>query len=152
MNLLRIVLAMTFCAATLPGCTKYKMTVPDGFRQYQDSGEFKMITADGVMLKGREVDNYPKADLPFWTDALKRHMRERGYEFKSVDCFKTKSGLDGCALEFMLPNAGEDWVLSECMFVIDDRIILLESAGPYARYAKVEKSLHEAYRTFIPNP
>ncbi len=151
MTHLRILLTVAVCTAAFASCTSYKMTVPDGFRRYEDTRDFKMITADGVMLKAREVDNYPKADLPFWTDAMKRHMKERGYELKSEDCFKTKAGLPGCALEFMLPNGGEDWVLSECMFVVDDRIILLESAGPFERYAKVEKGLHEAYRTFVPD-
>ena len=50
----------------------------------------------------------------------------------------------------MLPHGAEDWVLSECLFVVKDRIILLESAGPYERYARVEKLLREAFRTFVP--
>ena len=43
--------------------------------------------------------------------------------------FETDKGLDGCTLEFMLPHGAEDWVLSETIFVVEDTVFLVETAG-----------------------
>ncbi|MDD5309207.1 MAG: hypothetical protein PHU25_17985 [Deltaproteobacteria bacterium] len=137
--------------AILAGCAPaYRMEPPAAFKRFERSGDFKLITADGVMLKAREVDNYPRADLPFWVDAMKRHLAERGYALKSEACFKTEKKLDGCTVDFLLPFGAEDWVLSETIFVKAERVVLVEVAGPFERYAKVEKDLAKALKTFDP--
>ncbi len=141
-------LALFLCACG--GAPEYRMDTPSGFRPFAESDDFRYITADGVMLKGREVDNYPAAALPFWADALQRHLEARGYVFKAKDCFKTNAGLDGCTLDFVLPYGTEDWVMSETVFVVGDRIVLLEAAGPFERFAKVEPGLKTALKTFQP--
>jgi hypothetical protein len=134
------------------GCTPppYVLKAPDAFKRFDRGRAFKWITADGVMLKAREVDNYPVADLPFWTDALVRHMEARGYASKSRECFATDRGRDACTLDFVLPHGTEDWVLSETVFVQGDKVILVEVAGPFERYARVEPELRKAMRTFDP--
>ncbi len=145
------VLCMTLAALTLSACgPSYKMTAPEGFSRFEDAGDFKMISADGVRLKAREVDNYPKATLAFWTDATERHLVARGYASKGKRCFKTAKGLGGCSLDFVIPRGHDDWVLSVTLFVDDDRLIILEVAGPYARYAMLEKKIAAALTTFVP--
>jgi hypothetical protein len=124
------------------------MNRPAAFREYTESHDLKLITPDGVMLKVRTTDNYPKAALAFWVDAMSAHLQEQGYAAKSKTCFKTDSGLDGCTLDFLVPHGVEDWVLSETVFVDDDDIYLVEVAGPFDRYAKVERELSQSYRTF----
>jgi hypothetical protein len=137
--------------AALAGCAPaYRMEPPAAFKRFERSGDFRYITADGVMLKAREVDNYPRADLPFWVDAMKRHLEERGYALKSEACFETAKKLDGCTVDFLLPYGSEDWVMSETIFVTGGRVVLVEVAGPYDRYAKVEKDLAKALKTFDP--
>ena len=129
----------------------YTMEAPKSFKRFHDTRAFKMITADGVMLRAREVDNYPEADLDFWVDAMKRHLVERGYAHKSTGCFKTSRGRDACTLDFLLPHGAEDWAFSETLFVVGDTIVLVEVAGPYERYAKVEEELAAALKTFEPH-
>ncbi|MCA9538977.1 MAG: hypothetical protein KC620_08810 [Myxococcales bacterium] len=126
------------------------LDVPPAFKKYEDADDLRLITADGVRVAAREVDNEPKADLAFWTDAMKRHLEKRGYTFRAEDCFNTRKGLRGCTLDFMLPYGNEDWVMSETIFVIDDRIVLVEAAGPFERYQPVEQQLRAALRTFEP--
>ena len=134
------------------GCRPpYTMEAPNAFKRYQDSRDFKMITADGVMLQAREVENYPKADLTFWVDAMGQHLEARGYVLKSTRCFKNRTQKDACTLDFVLPYGAEDWAFSETIFVEGDTIVLVEVAGPYERYAVVEKALIEALKTFEPN-
>ncbi len=133
-------------------CTPpYTITPPPSFKRFEQSRDFRYITADGVMLKAREVDNYPRGELEFWTSALKLHLDERGYVFKSETCFKTEGALDGCTLIFLLPHGAEDWVFGETVYVVDDTIYLIEVAGPFERYAKVADELTQAYKTFDPH-
>ena len=135
------------CACSAP----YTMSPPSSFKRFEDSREFKWITADGVMLKAREAENYPAATLTFWTDAMTRHMLSQGYLQKGEErCFKTTEKRDGCTVEFLLPHGAEDWVLSETLFVVDDRLVLVEAAGPFDKFVPVEGELRKALETFSP--
>jgi hypothetical protein len=148
-----IVITLFVLAAALSACkAPYAMETPASFRKYEDTKEFKMITANGVMLKAREVDNYPKGDLPFWTDAMGRHLEQRGYVLKETACFTTNAGKKGCTLTFLLPHGTEDWTFSETLFIEEDDIVLVEAAGPYDRFAKIEGELARALKTFEPRP
>lgn len=146
-KLLLLTLTLLFVACKAP----YTMDTPKSFRKFEDTREFKMITANGVMLKARQVKNYPEGDLVFWTDAMERHLAERGYLLKSKDCFKTKTGKDACTLDFVLPYGTEDWAFSETVFVVNDTIVLVETAGPFDRFTKVEDELASALKTFEPH-
>ena len=130
----------------------YAMNLPKSFRKFEEADAFKLITADGVMLKTREVENYPKGDLDFWTDALGRHLTERGYLLNETACFSTNAGEKACTLTFLLPHGTEDWVYSETIFVEDADIVLVEVAGPFDRHAKVKDELAAALKTFEPRP
>ena len=66
-----VFLLASFAASCAP---PYTMEPPKTFKRFKQINTFQFITADGVMLKGREVENYPEADLDFWQDALKRHL------------------------------------------------------------------------------
>jgi hypothetical protein len=136
------------CAA---GCAPiHRMDVPAGFKKYERTRALKMITADGVMLKAREVENYPRADLRFWTEALRRHLTARGYVFQRETSFRSAAGLAGCTLEFVVPHGGEDWVMSETLFVVGPRVVLVEAAGVYERFVRVGPAIEKALRTFVP--
>ena len=148
MNVRRILGGLGLVMAVAACGRPYAMDRPHAFREYTESRDLRLITADGVMLKVRKTDNYPKAALAFWADAMSTHLQEQGYAPKSKLCFKTASGLDGCTLDFLVPHGAQDWALSETLFVVDDDIYLVEVAGPYDRYAQVEKQLAASYKTF----
>lgn len=132
------------------GPPPYAMQLPSNFKQFENTSDYKLITPDGVMVKAREVENYPEADLAFWVDALKQHLGEQGYALKSEECYTTTAGLAGCTVDFMLPHGAEDWVMSQSLFVVDDEIIVVEAAAPFERYAAVEADLKQALKTFDP--
>ena len=134
------------------GCRPpYSMIPPDAFKRFEKSRSFKMITADGVMLRAREEENYPKASLDFWVDAMGQHLEKQGYALKSKRCFSSKKGKRGCTLDFLLPHGAEDWIFSETIFVEGETIVLVEVAGPFERYVEVEEALSKAMETFEPN-
>lgn len=134
--------------AALAGCgADHAIDAPAAFRRYHEADGLRLITADGVRVAAREVDNEPRADLPFWVDAMKRHLDERGYAFAREDCFTTTAGWKGCTLDFVLPYGAEDWVMSETVFVVGDKLVLVEATGPYERFAAVEAEYKQSLRT-----
>lgn len=124
------------------------METPPAFRPYAEADDLRLITADGVRVAVREVDNEPVADLAFWVDAMKRHLDKRGYALAGEDCFTTQRGQPGCTLDFVLPYGAEDWVMSETIFVYGDAVVLVEAAGPFPRFQAVAESYRKALRTF----
>ncbi len=128
----------------------YQIEAPEAFKRYEE-GKFHWITADGVILRAREVKNYPVAGLSFWVDAMKGHLEKRGYALKAEPrCFETRKKLSGCTLDFLLPHGAEDWVMSETLFVVGERVILLEVAGSYERFSPLEGDLKKAMISFEP--
>jgi hypothetical protein len=136
----------------LASCAKpFAMELPKELKRYDGDPTLKLISADGVRVKARELQNYPAGDLAFWADAMKVHLDARGYVFKSKSCFETKKKLGGCTLDFLVPHGPEDWILSETIFVSGDRLILIEAAAPYEKMGKIEESYKAALTTFDPN-
>jgi hypothetical protein len=134
-----LALVATACAPAL------RMDTPAGFVRFQHKDGPAFITADGVRVRARRVANYPKADLPFWLDAMDRHLVSRGYLSRGRSCFKTASGADGCTAEYVVPQGAEDWVMAETVLVDGDSLVLVEAAGPFARYQQVAAALAKAY-------
>jgi hypothetical protein len=143
--------ALALLLPALPACKPpYSMEIPDGFQRFERTRDFRLITADGVRVKAREVGNYPEATLEFWTEALELHLEAQGYAPKSRHCFETKRGLPGCTVDVLLPHGAEDWVLSTTLFVVGDRVVLVEAAAPFERFSPVEERLRAALLTFDP--
>ncbi|HUT78881.1 MAG TPA: hypothetical protein VM285_14385 [Polyangia bacterium] len=139
-------LTLAFCACKPP----YSMELPDGFKRFGRTSDYRLITADGVRVEAREVENYPAASLEFWTEALELHLAAQGYAPKSRRCFETTKGLAGCTVDVMLPHGAEDWVLSTTLFVVGERIVLVEAAAQFERFSPVEERLRAAIATFDP--
>lgn len=140
----------------LTGCNplgpRYTYDAPKQFKAYDAVG-IRMITPDGVKLKVREVENYPKkADLSFWTEAVVRHLESNGYTKVRETTFSTRKGTPGVTLEFVVPRGPEDWVFSETIFVVEKRIVLVEAAGPFALFEPLAEDLRASYATFDPGP
>jgi hypothetical protein len=142
----------TLCLALAFGACRppYSMEIPDGFKRFEQTRDYRLITADGVRIAAREVENYPEASLEFWTEALELHLAAQGYAAKSKSCFETARGRPGCTVDVMLPHGAEDWVLSTTLFVVGERIVLVEAAAPYDRFSPVEERLRAALLTFDP--
>ncbi len=152
--------AQATCAALLlgltllaGGCTpKVDLKPPSAFARFTKGNPNRWITADGVRMRARTVDNEPAATLAFWKEALARHLDRRGYLRKAERCFTTQAGLKGCTLDRMQPRGSEDWVLSVTLFVDGKDIHLVEVVGPWARWQSHEAKLRAAMANFVPRP
>lgn len=132
-------------------CTApYSMNVPPSFKKYEDTRTFKLVSADGVLLKARKVKNDPQADLDFWVEAMKKHLDERGYLLQEERRFNTTTGHKACTLNFALPHGAQDWMMSETILVVGKRVVLVEAAAPFERFSAMEEELRQALLTFDP--
>jgi hypothetical protein len=140
------------CILFSAGCatTKIQVELPKELKRYENTPTLKLITADGVRIKSRELENYPKGDLDFWSDALKTHLDHRGYVFKTKRCFETTpQKLQGCTLEFVVARGPEDWLFTQTLFVDGEKILLIEAAAPFDRLTKLEPSYTAALKTLV---
>src|SRR4051812_32282549 len=94
---MRAFFALSF-AITLASCSTFDAHAPQGFAEYDHGSGFRAVSADGVMYRVRSVKNEPKAELPFWREALKKRMLDAGYRFQSEASVKAANG-EGYLLE-----------------------------------------------------
>lgn len=177
----RVASALVLGACLLAGCSSKPaqptMDDPKGFVRFEKSHVPKWITPDGVRLKVRRVDNDPRGDLPFWMDAMARHLDQRGYvrlpatlgkdatpprprleregdvteaKVAAPRCFDTVAGLRGCQATWLVPRQGEDWVMTVAVYVRGDDIYLVEGAGPWQAWRPRHDDVSAALRSFRP--
>jgi hypothetical protein len=142
--------ALVAVATAACGGQQLQMDTPDGFVRYQKKDGLAFITADGVRVRSRLVRNYPKADLAFWLDAMEKHLVSRGFVAQPRRCFQTAAGREACTAEFVVPHGAEDWVMAETVMLDGDQLVVLEAAGPFARYQKSAPALAKAYLSLSP--
>ena len=146
---------ITFCVGVLLlglfGCGPvFQLQAPEAFARFDSGDHNRWITADGGRMRIREIPNEPRATLPFWTEALSGHLKRRGYVRKSERCFKTARDLDACTLDHLLARGSGDWVMSVTLFVVEDRLVLIEVVGPWQRWKRHEPALSAAIAQFSP--
>ncbi len=119
----------------LAGCTPFQASAPDGFAPFDDWGEFRAVSPEGVTFRVRAEDNEPEADLEFWAEALKNRMDNAGYVF--VDDGEVSAGsTKGYRLELAAPFGQEDYSYLIAIFVKGSKIVIVESAGEVTRFAE----------------
>ncbi len=148
----RWALGALLCIGALGCGPAYRIETPKSFRRYQQSHDFRWITPEGVVLRGREVENEPRATLAFWSQATQHHLERRGYKLQTKRAFRTAEGLDGERLDFLVPRGGEDWLFSVGLIVREARIYVLEAGGPWAQMHPLDAELQGVFASFRPEP
>ena len=63
----------------ITACSGVDAVAPEGFAAFDDFGDFRAVSADGVMYRVRVEENDPEATLDFWKEALRKRMENAGY-------------------------------------------------------------------------
>jgi hypothetical protein len=114
------------------GCAVSK-PVPDGFASVIGGHEFKALTPDGVVLSVHEVDNDPKADLNFWSEALKTRMSQAGYRVLG-DSVLSGKGSEVSLLRLAAPLGQKDYLYYVALSMHGAKIRVTEAAGETSRF------------------
>jgi hypothetical protein len=74
-----LTILMAAQAMMLFSCAHFTAHSPSGFAAYKSRCTFKAVSPDGVIYRVRSVENKPKAQLPFWNEAVITRMKNAGY-------------------------------------------------------------------------
>lgn len=130
-----VLLNLTLLSCVTPRVT---MEVPEGFSRFQDTEDLEMISAEGILLRARLIENAPEQTVSFWATALDTHMTDSGYTL--LDEGSVDNG-EGVWFEWIAPVGGEDWVYLNAIFVQGGHIVLIESAAEEPLYRECRSAL-----------
>ncbi len=108
--------------------------LPEGFARFKARrGAFAAVSPDDVGFRVRTTKNKPRADLAFWTEALKTRLVQAGYTLVGEGEMPSATA-GGRFLELVAPDGQRDarWLVA--LFVDDKQITVVEAAGEAARF------------------
>ena len=133
-------LTMLVCVVFIACTTTARMNAPEDFGRYEEAEEYRLITAEGIVLRARVESNSPIQSLEFWAEALRNHLSNSGYLLLDELEFDADAG-DGMMFDWLAPVGDDDWIYMTAIVVAEDKIVVVESAGPH--------ELYQAYRDSI---
>jgi len=150
----RSILPILLLAALAVGCGHpFYPATPKGFVDmgtiYRD-GEYRAMTADGVVLGIRAYDNEPKGELAFWARALERRVRDMGgYALLEKRQAKNRGGLVGAQYRFGHDEGKTPHLYIITLFVTDERIYVLEAGGTKSEMDRQAAQIDWAIANFM---
>ncbi len=141
-----LVPALFLLVLTAVGCVPLeKIPTPEGFARYTETGEFKAVSPERVVFRVRSEDNRPRADLPFWKEALKKRMLDAGYIFLR-EAPVTADSDPGYLLELTAPYGQQDFTYLTAVFVRPEKIVIVGAAGEVTDLAGRREAILEAIK------
>jgi len=105
--------------------------LPDGFALERDGSLWKALSAEGIKLQLRWLDNYPEMDQDFWTETLHLECLNRGYlPLNEKSGIETNNGSTMIWMDWGIPYGQQDFHYITAFIVKGKRLLVLEAAGP----------------------
>jgi hypothetical protein len=136
----------------LAGCARYHPAAPEGFGSYPRGSVFKSplraVSPDGVLFTVRTEANKPKADLPFWREALKTRMIQAGYRV-IADTTCSMRASTAALLKLAAPVGDQDYVywIAFTLSGSGGDILVAEAAGESKRFLARKDPILKAIET-----
>lgn len=132
MKRITVLLAISMIAM-LNGCAGYRAQAPQGFAAYADGKGFRATSPDGVVYRVQDYDHEPKADLPFWKEALTKRMVEAGY--LRIDSLELRvDGRQAIGFVYTAPLGDSDQNYLVVAIPGPKRLVVVEAAGESAKF------------------
>lgn len=131
------------------GCAHYHPAAPEGFGRYPRGAVFasalRAVSPDGVLFTVRTEDNRPKADLPFWREALKDRMAKAGYRVVA-DTSCSMKGSPAALIKLAAPMGNQDYFywIAFTLSPSGDDILVAEAAGESKRFLARKDAIQKA--------
>jgi hypothetical protein len=139
-----------FRAGRAAGAAKGARPVaPEGFAPFRLKRGFAAVSPDDVVFRVRVTKNKPRADLAYWTEALRTRLVEAGYRLTGEGEMPS-AGAAGRYLELVAPDGERDarWLVA--LYVDGSRITVIEAAGEAARFAARREAIVKAIGATAP--
>jgi hypothetical protein len=124
-------------------------TAPTGFAPFPRRKAFAAVSPDDVLFRVRTMKNKPRADLDFWTEALRKRLLDAGYRLTEEGKIPS-AGPEGRYLELVAPDGERDarWIVA--LFVEGGQITVAEAAGEAAKFTGRREAVLQALRALKP--
>ena len=142
------IITTAFAACLIAGCAP-ALELPAGFVELgpDQSGryDFKAVSADGVVIALRRIDNSKNATVEFWAKAIENELTWRGHSLVENVPVTSEEGTPGQLMTFTGQREGQEFTYILGVFVKGGRILLTEAGGKAdafgKRQAEIGKSL-----------
>ena len=144
---------LALCTGLLAACTTPppSQTTPAGFANYDDAKALRAVNAARVVYQVRQIDNKPRADLAFWRVAMKEHLLKSGYVLVAEGEL-ADTARPGYYIETSAPRGSVDYNYLVAIFVQDQHITVVESAGELAAYKSQREHIFATLKASAANP
>ena len=116
-------------AVLLSACQPPQLIHPEGFAVYENNANnAKAVSPERIMYRVRAHDNEDKAELAFWTTALKTHMQDSGY-LQLAESAINAGPVPGYLLTLASPLGAKDYTYVIAIFTYKDKLLVFEAAG-----------------------
>jgi hypothetical protein len=139
----RAVLLLALCAL-LPACKHHRLRAPNDFVVLEDSEPYatRAVSAQGVAIGVREIDNDPRANSAFWLSAIRTQLIDgRGYALLEARDVRARSGQPGKQLRLGRDQNGEQYLYWLTLFVTKHRLYIVEAGARRDRFEQAQKQV-----------
>jgi hypothetical protein len=134
-------------------CSDFKIETPEGFAQIavdhfnQRDVLYKAVSPEGIILRVKKVENYPRMELDFWLKALINQLQKEGYTLiGEEERFETKQR-KGAYITWGLPYGNATYIYLTSLLVCDDEILITEAAGEHIIFNDYKDALIKSIRS-----
>lgn len=148
--MMRKVLLLALACAPLAGCRHHQLRAPSDFAVLDEEGPFatRAVSADGVVIGVREIDNEPRATRAFWLGAIQKQLTDgRGYALLDRRDVRARSGQPGTQLRLGRDQNGEQYLYWLTLFVTKRRLYIVEAGARRDRFDPAQSKLEAALAT-----
>jgi len=131
----------------LTACSDFKIEKPDGFAEvvvdYYKSGHvlYKAVSPEGILLKVKKVENYPRMELNFWTKALMSQLQKEGYTVIGEEQRFETTQREGVYFKWGLPYGNASYIYLTSLIVYENEILIMEAAGEQSIFKDYEDAI-----------
>lgn len=128
----RTIALMTMLVLSGCGGHAFETAWPTDFVRLEDDEEydFRAVSAHGVAIGIREVDNDPEGNLQFWADAIRNRLRTLGgYALLEEKQVRAASGEQGVQMRFGRDEGSRPYLYWITVFVTEDYVFIIETGG-----------------------
>lgn len=129
------------------GCHHHTLRTPSDFVVLEESESYatRAVSAQGVVIGVREIDNDPRANSTFWLSAIRSQLLEaRGYALLEAKDVRARSGQRGKQLRLGREQNGEQYLYWLTMFVTKNRLYLVEAGARKDRFEQAQSKVDAA--------
>jgi hypothetical protein len=143
------------CAGSGCASRHFAIESPDDFieldegRQRELGYALRSLSAYGVVLGVREIDNDRHGSREFWVDAIRNRLRRTGaYALLEESDVRASTGEDGHQMRFGRDQDGHPYRYWVTVFVTHERIYVIEAGGREERFAEAQALVEQAVTSF----